>query len=690
MRDLEDARRAAGRRRAGPATRRRRAAGTSTLPGVPARRAPRRSAMKPSSRGSGPTTRTTAPRPGARARRGRRRRASRARAPRSARRAGSCSYPGAPVSRAGRPSSDLRIAAARPSWSSSSCERNNASSEVMPRRRNRRSTRASGGPVSTSTRRPGASISAASPWPTSRNVTRRARGGAGEARADGHADASTSPASPPAMATDGRRRTIQASAPPSRAPSSARPGTAPSSQAPQRATRPTYAPRARMAASSATVAPGATGHTAQAARASQSSGATAGSASRFAGRLATSDVRPKCTSATGAVARVQASETASGLHNRNGTGVPSSQLRMARRDAVDCRDRGERELESGPRDRPRIEREHRGRREGEQMPGIASRADQPGQRHEHARRCGAHDRRPASDDRRVGDDGGDRASVCERSRHAARPRPVRAPRRPAARRCRPRPPADARARTRGTPRACRRPASRCHPARRRSRCGIDSSSPPRRERGARAAAQAIEHALDAAAPPEHGDRAGGQRLVHALAREPGAPVEAAAGRRHRSERAADLRGSRPAAAFRRAQLDGMTVELAIAELPNGPGRGWPSITIRAPSTCPTSARRGSAARAASPCADQAAPPIAQARPTTAIGDGAARRALAAARAAPARTSARPSAPDSASAGSARPTASHGAASTPSSSMPRGASQRELERAAPRGAPARCR
>ena len=84
-----------------------------------------------------------------------------------------------------------------------------------------------------------------------------------------------------------------------------------------------------MAASSATVAPGATGHRAQAASASQSSGATAGSASRFAGRLAISDVRPKCTSATGAVASVQASEMASGLHSRSGTGVPSRRLRMA-------------------------------------------------------------------------------------------------------------------------------------------------------------------------------------------------------------------------------------------------------------------------------------------------------------------------------------------------------------------------
>ena len=80
-----------------------------------------------------------------------------------------------------------------------------------------------------------------------------------------------------------------------------------------------------MAASSAAVASGATGQSAQAASASHSSGATAGSASRFAGRLATSDVRPKCTSATGAVASVQASEIASGLHSRSGTGVPSSQ-----------------------------------------------------------------------------------------------------------------------------------------------------------------------------------------------------------------------------------------------------------------------------------------------------------------------------------------------------------------------------
>ena len=51
---------------------------------------------------------------------------------------------------------------------------------------------------------------------------------------------------------------------------------------------------------------------------------------------------------------------------------------------------------------------------------------------------------------------------------------------------------------------------------------------------------------------------------------------------------------------------------AIAELPKGPGRGWPSITSRACSTCPMRARRGSAARVAMPCTDQAAPTIAQA------------------------------------------------------------------------------
>ena len=434
----------------------------------------------------------------------------------------------------------------------------------MPRRRNRRSTRASGGPVSTSTRRPGASISAASPWPTSRNVTRRARGGAGEARADGHADASTSPASPPAMATDGRRRTIQASAPPSTAPSSARPGTAPSSQAPQRATRPTYAPRARMAASSATVAPGATGHTAQAASASQSSGATAGSASRFAGRLATSDVRPKCTSATGAVARVQASETASGLHNRNGTGVPSRRLRMAGATPWMAATAANESWNPGPVIAHGSSASTAGRREGEQMPRIASRSDQPGQRDEHARRCSAHDRRPASDDRRVGDDGGDRASVCDRSRDAGDPRESE-------HRCDQQHDVAA-----GDRQQMREPGRAERLERvvveRRGAAQRDARRDARRpvvaaggERGARSAPPAIEHSLDAAPPSDHGDRACRRRLVHALVREPGAPVEVAAGRRHRSERAADHEDRALLQGAGRAELDRVTVRASRSQ-----------------------------------------------------------------------------------------------------------------------------
>ena len=73
-----------------------------------------------------------------------------------------------------------RTRAAPPMWSRCGCVRTIAVSDRSPSRRSWPATSASGGPSSTSTAPPGASTSAESPWPTSRNVTRRPVGGVHE------------------------------------------------------------------------------------------------------------------------------------------------------------------------------------------------------------------------------------------------------------------------------------------------------------------------------------------------------------------------------------------------------------------------------------------------------------------------------------------------------------------------------
>ncbi len=95
----------------------------------------------------------------------------------------------------------------------------------------------------------------------------------------------------------------------------------------------------------------------------------------------------------------------------------------------------------------------------------------------------------------------------------------------------------------------------------------------RLERGPRAVAEAIEHALNASAAPEHGQGAGGQRLVDALACEPGAPVEALGGRRHLREAPADLHDRALLQRSGRAQLDRMAVEARDRGAAEGAGPG---------------------------------------------------------------------------------------------------------------------
>ena len=449
--------------------------------------------------------------------------------------------------------------------------------------------------MSTSARSPGASISAASPCPTSRNVTRSARGGRGRARADGQASASASPASPPARATARTPQHDPGERAAGRAQRAARArARAPSSHAPKRATRPTYAPSARIAASSDDRRPRRDGP--------ERTGREREPEQRRDGRQ-----REQVRGQAGDQRR------AAEVHERDRRGGQRAGERDRERAAqaaaaracprASCGCAGARpwiaataaneSWKPGPDDRPRIEREHRGRREREQMPRIASRADQPGQRHEHARRCGAHDRRPAADDRRVGDDRGDRAAVCERSRHAGDPRESE-------HRCDEQ--HDVAARHGQQMREPRR-AERLERVvvERRGAAQRDARRDARRpvvaaggERGARAAGAAVEHALDAAAPSDDGDRA----CAPSVSCTPWCASQVrrsklAGGGRHRRERAADLDDRRPARArrARAARRDGRA-SCAIAELPNGPGRGWPSTDD------PRARRRARRARAA--------------------------------------------------------------------------------------------
>ena len=158
-----------------------------------------------------------------------------------------------------------------------------------------RSTRALGGPVSTSAREPGRLDQRRIALPdVEERDAQRARG-----RREAHAPTATrAPTAKPGESARERRRrdgaqASRAAAPAISASSSARPGSAPSSHAPRARTQPDVGAERAHRGVEATVAPGATGQSAQAASASHRSGATAGSASRFAGRLATSDVRPK-------------------------------------------------------------------------------------------------------------------------------------------------------------------------------------------------------------------------------------------------------------------------------------------------------------------------------------------------------------------------------------------------------------
>ena len=81
------------------------------------------------------------------------------------------------------------------------------------------------------------------------------------------------------------------------------------------------------------------------------------------------------------------------------------------------------------------------------------------------------------------------------------------------------------------------------------------------QRGPRPAAQPVERACEPAAPADHREVAGRERLVHALARQPRATVEPARGGRHRRQRAADLDDRALDEIAACAQLDGVPVEL---------------------------------------------------------------------------------------------------------------------------------
>ena len=272
---------------------------------------------------------------------------------------------------------------------------------------------------------------------------------------------------------------------------------------------------------------------------------------------------------------------------------------------------------------------------------------------------------------------------------ARRPTRGRARPRPAARRCRRRRPAGARGPRRGILQRVvveRRGSAERDACRDARRLVVAAGG----ERGARAAAQPVEHAREASARCRHGDRAGGQRLVDALVREPRAAVEAPVGRRHGRERAADVDDRCPAGAAARAELD---ADGRRAGDRGGSERARPGLPVDHE---PDAARRARRARAAdrpralaTPCADQARRRR-RSRRRRSRAAAASRRAGARGRARRARPRPRPIAPDPASAGSASPTASHGAAAKPTRRL-RG--RRVTARAAgagPRVAPARCR
>ena len=137
---------------------------------------------------------------------------------------------------------------------------------------------------------------------------------------------------------------------------------------------------------------GETEPTAAAAIASHRIGATAGSASRFAG-TASGVRRPKCHHAIGAVTTVQAIEIAA-----------ASPTALRRRGAtrMDRRDRRERELESGVEELERIEPEHHGRAARQQVPRRRRARREPCRRDEDSRNPGAHDRRAGARHEHVG------------------------------------------------------------------------------------------------------------------------------------------------------------------------------------------------------------------------------------------------------------------------------------------------
>ena len=418
-----------------------------------------------------------------------------------------------------------------------------------------------------------------------------------------------------------------------------------------------------MAASSTTVAPGATGHSAQAASASHSSGATAGQRQQV--RRQAGDER----GATEVRERDRGGRERAGERDRERVAQPQWHGRPLepgaerRREAVDGRHRHERELkarsERSPRDRARGRPRRRAPAGARgRAPSRSARPARRGRRSPPRARPRGRLRRPPRRRRPPGSRTRGRARAAAR-----RPRRARAPRRRAGRCCRPIRPAGARARRRGTPPASRRRARRCRPARRPSRCaqpGRRRRLPARRARPRRSP---IERPREAAPPPDLDDAPRRQRLVHALARQPRPAVEVAARGRHRGQRSADLEDralpERPAGA----QLDRMAVQRRDRGAAERARPRLAVTTTRAESTCPTSERSGSAARAR--CRAPTRPRPASAHMTAAPAVSAARRPARSApgRAAQAPTSARPIAPEPASAGRASPVASHGAAAS---------------------------
>ncbi len=367
--------------------------------------------------------------------------------------------------------SDRTIAAARPSWSRSSCERKSASSESTPRRRSCRSTRASGGPVSTERARSrrldqrGVALSHIQERDAERACRRRrrSRGGPCECEQQSCERACEGRRGPPADEPGKRAaREPRRAMPDPAARRRARHRGGRSARCRHRAHAPASRRRPRRRARSARARMRPVRARAAARPPARRAGSPAGR--RRATRARSAGTRPapsrRCTPARSRAGRTAARARRSPPASR-GWAARGREWPQPRRT------RAESPARQPPTDRARARPLPRARADatGRAPSRPATRAT-PAPPWPRRARPTARRRRSPHSPRPPGSRSRAQATV-------ARPRPSRARgwRRPAARRCPRRRPADGRARMCGTPRPCVRRGQLSRPARRPLRCG---------------------------------------------------------------------------------------------------------------------------------------------------------------------------------------------------------------------------